>query len=227
MSNTGKLAAVDLQLLAAARECEHQPLGPCALHVPRLNAGREHGEGQWPAAGLPFHRRAGDLQVSNGPVLLRLAPQREGDRPAAQHLTPALTDEDVLQFYVAQLRLALSNQVADDEVALATLHDQLRQVLSLGWRLALLRLGDGRRNLGLTLLFGFARGHRAVLHRGRGVVSATSVGSSADSMRPPEEAHAEQSRRARSGSAVEALRETRTEELRNVEAGGRNDIVVR
>jgi hypothetical protein len=46
-------------------------------------------------------------------------------------------------------------------------------------------------------------------------------------MRPPEEAHAEQSRRARSGSAVEVLRETRTDELRNVEAGGRNDIVVR
>ncbi len=106
--------------------------------------------------------------MSNGPVLLRLAPQREGDRPAAQHLTPALTGEGVLQFYVAQLRLALGNQVADDEVALATLHDQLRQVLSPGWRLALLRLGDGRRNLGLTLVFGFARGQWEVLHIGRG-----------------------------------------------------------
>jgi len=72
-------------------------------------------EGQWSAAGLPFHRRAGDLQVNNGPVLPRLAPQREGDRPAAQHLTPALTGEGVLQFYVAQLRLTLGNQVADDE----------------------------------------------------------------------------------------------------------------
>jgi hypothetical protein len=46
-------------------------------------------------------------------------------------------------------------------------------------------------------------------------------------MRPLEEAHAEQSRRARSGSAVEALWKTRREELRNVEAGGRNDIVAR
>src|ERR1700722_2913371 len=62
---------------------------------------------------------------------------------------------------------------------------------------------------------------------GAAAVSANSVGSSAASRRPPEEAHAEQSRRVRSGSAVEALRETRTEELRNEEAGGRYDIVVR
>src|ERR1700678_138662 len=81
---------------------------------------------------------------------------------------PSLTGEDVLQFSVAQLRLALGNQVADDDVALPTLHDQLRQALSLGWRLALLRLGDGRRNLGLTLVFGLVRGHREVLHNGRG-----------------------------------------------------------
>jgi hypothetical protein len=53
---------------------------------------------------------------------------------------------------------------------------------------------------------------------GVGAVSVTSGGSSAVSVRPPEEAHAEQSRRARSGSAVEALRKTRTEEL---------DIIVR
>jgi hypothetical protein len=46
-------------------------------------------------------------------------------------------------------------------------------------------------------------------------------------MRLPEKVHAEQSRRARSGSAVEALRETRMEELRNVGAGSRADIVVR
>jgi hypothetical protein len=46
-------------------------------------------------------------------------------------------------------------------------------------------------------------------------------------MRPPEEAHAEQRKRARSGSAFEALRETRTEELANAEAGDRNEMVVR
>ena len=34
---------------------------------------------------------------------------------------PALPVNDVLQFHVAQLRLALGNQVADDQVALATL----------------------------------------------------------------------------------------------------------
>jgi len=45
-------------------------------------------------------------------------------------------------------------------------------------------------------------------------------------MRWPEEAQAEQSRRARSGSAVEAIRETHIEKLRNVEADGRADIVV-
>jgi hypothetical protein len=53
-------------------------------------------------------------------------------------------------------------------VTLATLHDQLRQALSPGRRLALLRLGDGHRNLGLTLVFGFARDHREVLHIGLG-----------------------------------------------------------
>jgi hypothetical protein len=46
-------------------------------------------------------------------------------------------------------------------------------------------------------------------------------------MRPPEEAHAEQIRRARKGNADEAPREARTQKLRNVEAGGRNDIVGR
>jgi hypothetical protein len=45
-------------------------------------------------------------------------------------------------------------------------------------------------------------------------------------MRSPEDAQAEQSRRVRSGSAVEALRETHIEKLRNVEADGRADIVV-
>src|SRR3984957_6169425 len=49
-----ELAAVDLQLLAAPRKCEHEPFGPCAICVSRLNAGRAHGEGQWPVAGLPF-----------------------------------------------------------------------------------------------------------------------------------------------------------------------------
>jgi hypothetical protein len=55
----------------------------------------------------------------------------------------------------------------------------------------------------------------------------TTGGSSAVSVRPPEEAHAEQSRRARSGSAIEALRVMRTEEPRNVEAIGSNEIIVR
>jgi hypothetical protein len=59
------------------------------------------------------------------------------------------------------------------------------------------------------------------------VLSATSVGSSADSKRPPEEAHAEQRRKAMSGNAGEARRIRRIEELGNLKAGGRNDIVVR
>jgi hypothetical protein len=46
-------------------------------------------------------------------------------------------------------------------------------------------------------------------------------------MRLPEEAHAEQSRRTRSGSAAAAPRETRMIELRNVGAGGRADIIIR
>jgi hypothetical protein len=54
--------------------------------------------------------------------------------------------------------------------------------------------------------------------------SATSVGSSAASMWPPEEAHAEQSRKARSGSADEAPPEARTEELGNLVASGMNDM---
>src|SRR5262249_30922317 len=48
-----ELAAIDLQLFAAAREREHEPLGPRALHMPRLDTGRAHGEGHRPAAGLP------------------------------------------------------------------------------------------------------------------------------------------------------------------------------
>jgi hypothetical protein len=46
-------------------------------------------------------------------------------------------------------------------------------------------------------------------------------------MRPPEEAHAEQRRKATSDNAGEARRKRRTEELGNLKAGGRNDIVVR
>jgi hypothetical protein len=46
-------------------------------------------------------------------------------------------------------------------------------------------------------------------------------------MRLPEEAHAEQSRRASSGSAADAPRETRMVEFRNVGESGRADIVVR
>ena len=53
-------------------------------------------------------------------------------------------------------------------MALAPLDDQLRQVPRLAWRFALLRLGDSRRHLGLTLLFGVARNHRMVLRLGRG-----------------------------------------------------------
>jgi hypothetical protein len=59
---------------------------------------------------------------------------------------------------------------------------------------------------------------------GAGAGSATSVGSSTGSTRPLEEAHAEHNRKARSGSAREARRETRTDELRNEEEDGRNDI---
>ncbi len=101
------------------------------------------------------------------PLLLCLAPQCKSDRPAAQHLTPALTHEGVLQFHVAQLLLALGNQVADDEVALPALNDQFRQVPRPRWRHTLLRICDSRRNLALTLLFGFARGHWPVLREGR------------------------------------------------------------
>jgi hypothetical protein len=45
-------------------------------------------------------------------------------------------------------------------------------------------------------------------------------------MRPPEEAHAEQRRKAMSGNTGEARRTTRMEEIENLKAGGRNDIVV-
>jgi hypothetical protein len=46
-------------------------------------------------------------------------------------------------------------------------------------------------------------------------------------MRPPEEAHAQQRRKAMSGNAGEARRTRCIEELGNLKAGGRNDIVVR
>ena len=221
-----ELAAVHLQLLAIPRKCEHEPLGPRSLDVLRLNSGSAHGERQFSAAGLPFHRWAGDLQVGDGPVLLRLAPQREGDRPAAQHLMPTLTDKGVVQIHVAQLRLALGNQVADDEVARAAFDDQLRQVSSLRRRLALFRLGDGHRNFTVTLALCLARSHRDIAQRVLGRYPRPAGGSSTASIRPPEEAHPVQNRVTSNGAANEGPRKTRAKQLKNCNRGDMSDIMI-
>ena len=81
-----------------------------------------------------------------------------------------LTGQDVLKLHVAQLRLALGNQVADDEVARAPLDDHLRQVSRLRRRLVLFRLGNRDRNFTVTLALCLTRSHRNIVHQGwRGI----------------------------------------------------------
>jgi hypothetical protein len=77
-----------------------------------------------------------------------------------------LTGKDVLKLHVAQLRLALGNQVADDEVASAPLDDQLRQVSRLRRRLVLFRLGNGHRNFTVTLALCLAPSYRNIVQQG-------------------------------------------------------------
>ncbi len=70
----GELASVDLQGIPVTGEGEHQPLSTGALHVARLDTGREDAKRQRLPTGLPFHRRTRELDVGDGPLLLRVAP---------------------------------------------------------------------------------------------------------------------------------------------------------
>ena len=106
------------------------------------------------AARLPLDRRTGKLDLRDGPFLLRLAPQREGDRASTQRLAFALAGQDVLEFDVAQQRLPFGDEIVDRLVAVANvrlddhLGDGVFRLLDLGF----LGLGDGQRDLALLLL---------------------------------------------------------------------------
>jgi hypothetical protein len=94
--------------------------------------------------------------VDDGPVLLRLAPQRKGDRPPTEHLIPPFASEDVLELDVTQTYLRFGNEIVDRLITIAaTVDDDLPGCLVGVLRL---RLGDGEWNLALLLLRTRVRG---------------------------------------------------------------------
>ena len=82
----GEFASVDLQGIPVLGEGEHQPLGTGAFHVLRLDTGREGAKGQGLPTGFPPDRRARQLDLGDRPLLLLLAPQREGHGTTAENL---------------------------------------------------------------------------------------------------------------------------------------------
>ena len=98
-------------------------------------------KGQRLPAGFPLDRRTRQLELRDGPLLLRLAPQRKSDGPPAQRLALALSGQDVFELDVTEQRLRFGDEIVDRlvTVADATLDDDLGAHRCLG----LLGLGDG------------------------------------------------------------------------------------
>ncbi len=92
--------------------------------------------------------------MGDGPLLLRLAPQRKSHGPPAQRLALALAGQDISELDVPQKRLPFGDEVVDRLVTIAdaTLDDDLGQAL-----VGLLGLGNGKRNLAFLLLRFFRR----------------------------------------------------------------------
>src|SRR6185503_3256956 len=110
----GELAAVDLQRIPVPGEREHQPLGTGAFHVPRLDTRRESAKSQGlPPIGVPLDRRTRELDVCDGPLLLRFAPQREGDGATAEYLILPFSSEDVLELDVTEKCLRFGDEIVD------------------------------------------------------------------------------------------------------------------
>ena len=148
LSKTGNFLPVDLQLLAVLGEGEHQPFGTGALHVPCLDSWCAHDERKGLPAGLPLDRRAGDLDVHDGPFLLRLAPQSKGDRTPAKHFLPSLSREHILELDITKNGLRLGHEIKDHLVTFAaSLNDNLLEFIGGRDVFGMLRLGNDKRNL--------------------------------------------------------------------------------
>ena len=119
----GELASVDLQGIPVPGEGEHQPLGTGALHVPRLDTRRESAKGQGPPTGFPLDRRTRELDVGDGPLLLRVAPQRKGDGAPAEHLILPFSGEDVLELDVTEKCLRFGDEIVDRLMTVAAALD--------------------------------------------------------------------------------------------------------
>jgi hypothetical protein len=146
-----ELAPVDLERLSVRGEREHQPLGAGALHMPCFDSGREHAEWQRLPAGLPSDGRTRQLELRDGPLLPRLAPQRKGDGPPAQRLAFALAGQHITELEIPQQRLRFGDEIVDRFMAGTNgcLNDDLGHGvlgrLGLGnrdWHLAFLLLRD-------------------------------------------------------------------------------------
>src|SRR6185312_6836045 len=110
--------------------------------MPRLNTRREGAKGQGLATRFPLDRRTRQLDVGDRPLLLRVAPQRKGDRASAEHLILPFSNEDVLELDVTQKRLPFGDEIVDHLMTVTAGFDDD----FLGSLLGLLRLGNGERN---------------------------------------------------------------------------------
>ena len=119
----GELAPVNLQRISVSRKGKHQPLGTGALDVPRLNTRRESAKVQRLPTGSPLDRRTRDLNVGDGPFLLRFAPQRKGDRASTEHLILPFSSEDVLELDVTQTCLRFGDEIVDRHIAVTAAVD--------------------------------------------------------------------------------------------------------
>ncbi|MBK7902966.1 MAG: hypothetical protein IPJ97_08430 [Proteobacteria bacterium] len=98
-------------------------------------------------AGLPFDRRAGDLDVHDGPLLLRLAPQRKDDRTPAQRLLSAFAREHILEFDITKQRLRFGHEIENHHVTFAlSFNDHFLELLVRRHICGMFGLGHGRRN---------------------------------------------------------------------------------
>src|SRR5262249_7491325 len=96
----------------------------------------------------PLDRRTRKFDLGDGPLLRLFAPERKGDWTAAEHLTPALSGQDVLEFDVPKQRLGFGDKIVDSIMTAAgAANDDLR-----GTRLGFLGRGNGQWNLALFLL---------------------------------------------------------------------------
>jgi hypothetical protein len=87
--------------------------------------------------------------MGDRPLLRLFAPERKGDRPAAEHLILPFASEDVLELDITEKGLRFGDTVVDRFMAVTgAVNDDLLGRSLLG----LLRLGNSKGNLALFLL---------------------------------------------------------------------------